>query len=173
MTAHADVLTAIDRLDIAEAVGGIMLHLDMRQWGTVASYLLPEVTTDYTSVHGRGVVQCTREELVEGWSLRLPGFDATQHTVTQISITATGADSAATVSNLRAAHWVDGRCWAFVGSYHHTLRKVEEGWRIASIRIAMTQEEGDRGVWEAAVVRMAERAGMTVDEVNAIGRRDA
>lgn len=158
-----------DRLEIIDAVGGSMLHLDLKDWRRVLDYLMPQVTTDYTSVFGGDPVTCTRESLVEGWSSRLPGFDATQHTVTQTSVSGSST-RATTVSNLRAAHWVDGRIWAFGGTYHHELVKTSDGWRISSIRIKMAYEEGDRSVRLEALDRMTRRAGIPLDELTVLGR---
>jgi hypothetical protein len=162
-------LSAADRLDVAEAVGGIMLLVDMKDWDAILDHLLPEVATDYTSVFGGDPVTCSREDLLRGWSSRLPGFDATQHTVTQICVRGSGSQ-ATTLSNLRAAHWIDGRIWAFGGSYHHTLSKIDNRWRIGSLRIAMYYEEGDRAVRAQAVERMAAQLGSSVDDVTVIGR---
>jgi hypothetical protein len=162
-------LSAADRLDIADAVGGIMLLVDMKDWAAILGHLLPDVTTDYTSVFGGEPVSCSREDLVRGWSSRLPGFDATQHTVTQVCVRGSGSQ-ATTVSNLRAAHWIEGRIWAFGGTYHHTLTRTDHGWRIGSLRIAMYYEEGDRAVRAQAIERMAAKLGSTVDDLTLIGR---
>ncbi len=43
-------LSAIDRLDVVEAVGGILLHVDGRDWDKAKALLLRQVTTDCTSV---------------------------------------------------------------------------------------------------------------------------
>lgn len=169
MTGAAAMLSADDRLDIVEVVGAVMLHLDRKDWDSVREALLPDVTTDYTSVFGGDPVTCSRDDLVRGWSLRMPGFNATQHTVTQVCVVGRG-DAATTVSNLRAAHWVDGRVWAFGGSYHHTLRRTPDGWRVGSLRIVMTYEEGSRDVRAAALRRGAEASGTSTEEISLVGR---
>src|ERR1700712_5679699 len=123
MTGNEAALTADDRLDIIAAVGGNQLNVDLRRWDKVVEFMAPEVTTDYSSVFPGETTTKTGQALVDGWASRLPGFDATQHFVTQSQITGSG-DSAQSMSNLRASHWIDGRIWAFGGAYHHTLRKI-------------------------------------------------
>lgn len=162
-------LSAEDRLDIMDAVGGIMLHVDVKDWEKVRSYLMPEVSMDHTSVFGGDPVTCDSDAFVQGLRSRLPGFDATQHTVTQICVSG-GGDHAVTISNLRAAHWIESDIWAFGGAYRHTLTRTAEGWRIASLAIEMHYEEGDRAVRTAAVERMSARLGMSVEELTVIGR---
>ena len=162
-------LSAEDRLDIMDAVGGIMLQVDVKDWDKVRRYLMPEVSTDYTSIFGGDPVTCDSDVFVQGLRSRLPGFDATQHIVTQISVSGSG-DHAMTISNLRAAHWIESDIWAFGGAYRHTLTRTAEGWRIASLAIEMHYEEGDRAVRDAAVERMSARLGMSVEELTVIGR---
>jgi hypothetical protein len=43
-------LTNEDKTAIAEAVAGIGLHADLREWDRVKSYFATRVTTDYTSL---------------------------------------------------------------------------------------------------------------------------
>ena len=160
---------ADDRLEIAEAVGGIMFHVDRRDWETAVSYLLPEVTTDYTSIFGGNPVRCSREELAEGWRTRLSGFDSKQHTVTQVLVEGSGT-RASTVSNPRAFHWFDSDIWAFGGSYYHTLKKFDDSWLVGSLRVQMNCEVGDRSVRVAARRRMADQLGVSIDDVMLIGR---
>ncbi|TIX56313.1 MAG: hypothetical protein E5V25_28305, partial [Mesorhizobium sp.] len=75
-------LTIEDKTAIAEAVAGIGLYADLREWNRVRSYFAARVTTDYTSLFGGEVATSDRDALIAQWQGLLPGFDATQHLIT-------------------------------------------------------------------------------------------
>ncbi|WP_352906969.1 nuclear transport factor 2 family protein [Mesorhizobium sp. M0816] len=142
-----------DRIAIAEAIAGIGLYADLREWDRVRSYFAARVTTDYTSLFGGEVTTSGRDALIAQWQGLLPGFDATQHLITNITVE--GADNGAVArSHVRAAHWIGSRFWTVGGSYLHRLVRTPEGWRVNAIAIHRLYEEGDRAVLAAAADRV-------------------
>ncbi|TIX03365.1 MAG: nuclear transport factor 2 family protein [Mesorhizobium sp.] len=103
-------LTIEDKTAIAEAVAGIGLYADLREWNRVRSYFAARVTTDYTSLFGGEVATSDRDALIAQWQGLLPGFDATQHLITNIVVEGAGNDAVAR-SHVRATHWFDTRFW--------------------------------------------------------------
>lgn len=150
----AAALTAKDRIAIAEAVAGIGLYADLRQWNRVKSYFAARVTTDYTSLFGGEVATSDRDALVAQWQGLLPGFDATQHVITNIVVEGTDNDAIAH-SHVRATHWIDTRFWTVGASYLHRLVRTPEGWRVSAISIRRLYEEGDRAVLAVAADRVS------------------
>ncbi|AZO67918.1 MULTISPECIES: nuclear transport factor 2 family protein [unclassified Mesorhizobium] len=146
-------LTLEDRTAIAEAVAGIGLYADLREWNQVKSYFAARVMTDYTSLFGGEVATSDRDALIAQWQDLLPGFDATQHLITNIVVEGAGNDAVAR-SHVRATHWIDTRFWTVGASYLHRLVRTPEGWRVSAISIHRLYEEGDRAVLTAAADRV-------------------
>jgi hypothetical protein len=144
-TQSTAALTVEDRTAIAEAVAGIGLYADLREWNRVKSYLAARVTTDYTSLFGGEVATSDRDSLMAQWQDLLPGFDATQHLITNIVVEG-------------ASHWIDARFWTVGASYLHRLVRTPEGWRVSAIAIRRLYEEGDRAVLTAAADRVSAAA---------------
>ncbi|RWP41367.1 MAG: nuclear transport factor 2 family protein [Mesorhizobium sp.] len=88
-------LTSEDKAAIAEAVAGIGLYADLREWDRVKSYFTTRVTTDYTSLFGGEAATSDRDALIAQWQGLLPGFDATQHLITNIVVEGAGNDAVA------------------------------------------------------------------------------
>ncbi|TIT20008.1 MAG: nuclear transport factor 2 family protein [Mesorhizobium sp.] len=151
-SASGDALTVEDRIAIAEAVAGIGLYADLREWNRVRSYFAARVTTDYTSLFGGEATTSDRDALIALWQGLLPGFDATQHLITNITVEGAGNDAVAR-SHVRATHWIGGRFWTVGGSYLHRLVRTPEGWRVNAIAIHRLYEEGDRAVLAAGADR--------------------
>ncbi|UVC12800.1 nuclear transport factor 2 family protein [Mesorhizobium onobrychidis] len=149
----AAALTVEDRNAIAEAVAGVGLYADLREWNRVKSCLAARVTTDYTSLFGGEVATSDRDALIARWQGLLPGFDATQHLITNIVVEGAGNDAIAR-SHVRATHWIDTRFWTVGASYLHRLVRTPEGWRVSAIAIRRLYEEGDRAVLAAAADRV-------------------
>ncbi|MER9231205.1 nuclear transport factor 2 family protein [Mesorhizobium sp. M0622] len=157
LSASGDALTAEDRIAIAEAISGIGLYADLREWGRVKSYFAALVTTDYTSLFGGEVAISDRDALIAQWQGLLPGFDATQHLITNITVDG-GDNNAVARSHVRATHWIGARFWTVGASYLHRLVRTPEGWRVNAISIRPLYEEGDRAVLAAAADRANAKA---------------
>lgn len=147
--AQSAPLSAADRLEIAEAVAGVGLYADLRDWARVERLLAPEVTTDYVSLFGGTVSTTEASALVAQWRSVLPGFDATQHLISNLSIQGDG-DHAQVTSHVRATHWLGERSWTVGGVYTHRLIRREGGWRVDFIRLHRLYEEGDREILSLA-----------------------
>ncbi|AZO00128.1 nuclear transport factor 2 family protein [Mesorhizobium sp. M9A.F.Ca.ET.002.03.1.2] len=156
LSASRAALTVEDRVAIAEAVAGIGLYADLREWNRVRSYFAARVTTDYTSLFGGEVATSDRDALIAQWQSLLPGFDATQHVITNIVVEGTENDAIAR-SHVRATHWIGARFWTVGASYLHRLVRTSEGWRVRAIAIHRLYEEGDRAVLVTAADRVNAR----------------
>ncbi|TIL57413.1 MAG: nuclear transport factor 2 family protein [Mesorhizobium sp.] len=125
----------------------------LSEWDRVKSYFTTRVTTDYSSLFGGEAATSDRDALIAQWQGLLPGFDATQHLITNIVVEGAGNDAVAR-SHVRAIHWIDTRFWTVGASYLHRLVRTPEGWRVSAISIHRLYEEGDRAVLAAAADRV-------------------
>jgi SnoaL-like domain len=126
----------------------------MRDWDRVLRLLADQVTTDYTSLFGGAASTVPRADVVAQWRSALEGFDATQHQITNVTVTGSGAEASA-LSHVRATHWIDGKFWTVSGVYTHRLARAADGWRVTYMAIQRLYEEGDRSVFEHAANRPA------------------
>lgn len=157
--AQSAPLSAADRLEIAEAVVGVGLYADLRDWNRVERLLAPEVTTDYVSLFGGSVTTSRASDLVAQWRSVLSGLDATQHLISNLSIQGDG-DCAQVTSHVLARHWLGERSWTVGGVYTHRLIRREGGWRVDFIGLRRLYEEGDREIISLA----ADRVGLADGE---------
>lgn len=150
--AQPSPLTAEDGLAVSETVTGVGLFADLRQWDRVGTLLADEVTTDYVSVFGGAPATVSRADLLEQWRATLGGLDATQHQITNVTVSPDGAGAIA-LSHVRAVHWFEGRSWTLGGVYTHRLLRGPAGWQVSAMAIQRLYEEGDRGILAAAAAR--------------------
>ena len=155
-------LSAVDMHVITQAVTGIGLYSDLRQWAQVAELLADEVMLDYTSLFGGKAAASSRGETIDQMRATLQGFDATQHLIGNVQVTAVNADEATTVSHVRATHLIDDRFWVVAGVYSHRLARTPDGWNVTYQRFQRLYEEGSRSALRDAAARAAQTSDSVV-----------
>lgn len=143
-SAAAIPLGADDQVAITQAVTGVGLFADLRDWSRVGALLADEVTSDYVSVFGGAPATTSRELLVDQWRATFTGFEVTKHQITNVVVTPNPDGTATALSHVRASHWVDGRSWVLGGVYTHHLARGADGWQVTYMRIDRLYEEGAR-----------------------------
>lgn len=151
--AMAQKPTLEDRAAIIDVITDTAAGADRHQWDRVRAALADTVTLDYTSLWGGAPSTLSAEDVVEQWSGLLPGFDATQHLVTNHAISTTAADAAAAEADFQAAHRLGGEMWILMGRYRYELVKRDGSWRITRLVMTWTHETGDRGLLKKAAAR--------------------
>jgi ketosteroid isomerase-like protein len=132
----AAVRELADRQAIADVIVAYCEHFDANQPEAVAALFTEDATIDYgpelpTIVGGPAEIAA---RIAPGLEQR---FAATSHHVSNLRIEFDGPDEARSVSYVYAWHRYvddspDGELW---GRYRHALRRTEDGWRIASLRL--------------------------------------
>jgi ketosteroid isomerase-like protein len=143
-----------NKIAISEVVTGVGLYVDLRDWLRVQSMFASTVITDYTSLFQGAEQKSSNAALVRQWQTMLPGFDATQHLITNLAITGSG-DTATVLSHVRATHWIETRLWTIGGTYTHHLIRSADGWKITYMKIDRRYEEGNRTVLKEATERVS------------------
>ena len=143
-----------DRAAIIEVVNAIATLADLKQWSRLKQLLAEEVTVDYTSLFAGEIQNITSNQLISQWQSVLPGFDATQHTITNHHIII-DANKATAIAYVRATHKLNNELWIVSGYYIDELIKTDTGWKIKAIQYNAMYEEGDRSLLEKAVARVA------------------
>ena len=145
-----------DRIAITDVVNSMGTLADLGQYDQLQQLFTDEVTVDYTSLFPGEVQNISSEQLMTQWQSTLPGFDATQHMITNHQITVDG-DEATAVAYVRATHKLGDAMWVVGGYYVDELVRTDEGWKLKAIQYNALYEEGDRSLVEQAAARVAER----------------
>lgn len=147
-------LTAIDRARIETRVEAVAVLVDLQAFGALKPRFADMLQLDYSSLFGGEVEQLSSADLMARWSGLVPGFDATRHALSDIEVELDGdtADASAAVT---ASHWLDGVIWRVSGRYVFRFAREEGDWRITEMAFLLQKEEGDRGLIERALARMA------------------
>jgi hypothetical protein len=127
--------------------------VDLRDFDAALRLFAARVQVDYTSLWGGTVADMAREELIAAWRGLVPGFDATWHELGDISVDVQGGRARASCA-VAARHWIGSELWLPKGRYEFELVR-EDAWRIASMRLVMSEELGDRGLVARAQARLA------------------
>lgn len=141
-----------DRAEVIEITSRIGIAADLGDWDAVRACFAGEVRVDYTSLNGGEPATVRADDLIAGWRGVLPGFEATQHVVSNHQVTLAG-DAAECRSHFVATHRIGADVWRLGGHYHHRLSRQTGGWRVTEMTMTWTWEEGDRGLVQRAASR--------------------
>ena len=151
-----------DRSAITDVVNSMGTLADLGQYDRLQQLFTDEVTVDYTSLFPGEVQNISSEQLMTQWQSTLPGFDATQHMITNHQITVNG-DEATAVAYVRATHKLGNEMWVALkdtashmgGYYVDELVRTDEGWKLKAIQYNALYESGNRSLIEKAAAKVA------------------
>lgn len=144
-----------DRTLIQETILKYATAADTRDWDLLKSILTEEINMDFTTAGGPAMT-LSSDAYVGQVTALIPGFDVTQHQLTNFVIHIQG-DTATTTVYMQAQHFVsDGTNQidrAVGGYYNHTLKKIDGQWKISSLKLTATWGRGDMRAFEIASQR--------------------
>lgn len=135
-----------DRVAIGDVIACIGLHANQGEWDELEALLMPELTTDYTSLFGGSPVTEPREEFIRGVRDSMPLYDAAQHLFATNYVRLRDPDHACARSYARVTHRVGDGIWVIGGLYSHELTRTSDGWRASHVKFTLAFEEGDRSL---------------------------
>jgi hypothetical protein len=142
---------------VADAVVRFLLALDDHQWARVEAALDETVNRDYSSLFGGEPDTIAGSALVADWRTSLTGLDSHQHLTGPAVVDLNGEEASADV-HVVGTHVLDGHPgspWVVGGTYRFGLRRREERWRIAAIKLDTRWQSGDATILEHAAKRRA------------------
>ena len=145
-----------DRIAITDVVNSMGTLADLGQYDRLQQLFTDEVTVDYTSLFPGEVQNISSEQLMTQWQSTLPGFDATQHLITNHQIEVSG-DEATAIAYVRATHKLGDAMWVVGGYYVDELVRTDEGWKLQAIQYNALYEEGNRSLVEQAAANVSDR----------------
>ena len=106
---------------IEQQVRKLFEGADERNWQKSASAMSNEVLLDYSSMTGNAATLLKPEQIMAAWAAFLPGFDRTNHLLSNFTIKTNGL-TAEVHYNGKADHFLNGEVWTVNGTYD-TKRK--------------------------------------------------
>ena len=151
-----------DKADIQDTILKYAWGIDSRDWALFRSIFADELTMDFSSYSGVPGSRMSADDWVAGCRSLLPGFDATQHVLTNFMIDVEG-DSATAIVYMKAEHFIANslgdNSHTLGGYYTHKLMREGEQWKIHATTLTVLWSRGNRQVYELARQRVAEGAG--------------
>jgi hypothetical protein len=156
-----DVLKELaDRMAITDLIHRYASGIDMRDWALYRSIFADEVFMDFSSYSGAPGTKMGADDWVAGCQRMLPGFDATQHSLTNFVYDIRDDEATVTVY-MQAEHFIAntlGDASHTLGGYYlHRLRRGGDGWRIHATTLTVLWSRGNRHVYQLAAERVAAR----------------
>lgn len=152
-----DLQSLIDHHQIIEAINNVAICADLGKWDKLVSEVFAaEVTVDYSSLFGGEAQIMQAKDLVAGWQSVLPGFEATQHLLSNHQVALNG-DRARALAYVRAYHYLPNRTggstWVVGGYYDYELVREQTGWRVCKIKLNLQYTEGNQNLINIAQQR--------------------
>ncbi len=137
-----------------DAVTGLFIATDQKNWQQVAHTFYKEVVLDYASMNGNPATKLTPEQIVAAWKTILPGFEHTHHQIGNY-ITKIEGQKASFFCYGTATHFLPdekGNLWTVVGSYDFELIQLEnKEWKITSMKFNYKYQDGNTSLPEKAM----------------------
>jgi SnoaL-like domain len=140
------------RGEVADAVARFLLALDDHEWDRVEAALDETVNRDYTSLFGGEPDAIAGSALVAEWRGVLTALDSHQHLTGPAVVELDGEEASGDV-HVIATHVLEGdpgSPWVVGGTYRFALRRREERWRIAAIKLDTHWQTGNAAILERA-----------------------
>ncbi|MEG1616865.1 MAG: nuclear transport factor 2 family protein [Bacteroidales bacterium] len=113
----------------------IIKAIDLRDWEIAKGFLADQITMDYASFTKEAPHTVTSEELIDSWKALLPGFDHTQHQLSNF-LCYEEVDLAHIQCYVSALHFIADQpdpLWTVIGTYDIKMyRDIHFKWRITS-----------------------------------------
>lgn len=144
----------IDRMEITDVINRYATGVDLRDWDLFGAIFDDEVLIDFESFDKTPARKMTRDEWVAAVRSLLPGFDSTQHVLTNHVFQMEKEKGVITVY-MKAEHFFDGDSITLGGYYTHTLRHNGSNWRITATKLTVTWSRGNQNLFRKARKRLA------------------
>jgi ketosteroid isomerase-like protein len=144
-----------DEAAITTIIESVATLADTKNFEDLEKLYEDEVTVDYSSLNGGELELLSAQALMTQWAAVLPGFDLTRHQLSEIKVSVEG-DVALASAMVRADHYLGEFFWQVSGSYHYTLKRNQNSWRISNHTFKLKAEKGTRDVFTYAMANAKE-----------------
>lgn len=145
--------STIERSAIEETLSRLLFAVDRRNFELAEQQLAEEVELDYTSLFGGSVQKLRSGAVIDQWKGVLPLLKTTQHMLSNVMVDVKDG-SARCTSYVQALHYLPyaegGNTWTLYGYYDHELIKQGDCWKITSMKLTATHQEGNTSLMSIA-----------------------
>ena len=142
-----------DQQNITTTITKVFVHTDQKDWSGVEAQFNNQVLLDYSSMTGADAVTISPNEITTGWKTVLPGFTHTHHQIGNF-ITTINGNTAHAFCYGTATHYLEdenGNIWTVVGSYDFDLEKIQDTWKITSMKFNYKYQSGNTKLIQKAI----------------------
>lgn len=142
---------------IEQQIRSLFEGADERNWQKSASVMSNNVLLDYSSMTGNAATLLTPEEIMTAWASFLPGFDRTNHQLSDFTINTNGLTALAHYRG-KADHFLNGEVWTVDGTYDTKLVCTNNNnWLIIEHKFNLEAQTGNTSLPQSAVQKMGNR----------------
>ncbi len=165
-------LSAAEIATIKSMVANVGAYADAGNFESLETLFNDEVRVDYTSLAGGEPELKSANSLMSDWANVLPGFDATRHEVSNITVFAEEAWIVAT-ADVVASHFLEAECWLVKGSYRYLFAVSEGRWKIFATTLNLEQQSGNAAIVQQAISNASENpvSYLTRQQTRSVVRR--
>ena len=142
--------------NITEIIAKLFLSADERDWETTLGIFDEVVLLDYTSMTRGEPAMLDREDIVAAWKSFLPGFDSTDHQLSDFDVKIED-DRAEAVFFGHAEHFICDEIWIVEGDYETELVRKNDGWLINKLKLNLSKQDGNLELPKLAGERIARK----------------
>lgn len=132
----------METANILPVIQAVFRGADERDWATVEQSFAPQVVYDYTSMVGGQPLTLTPSAITDMWKQFLPGFDKTEHRISDFIFTNEG-DAVTVHFSGHATHVIDNAVWTVEGNYETRLSRNRDKWQLTFFKFNLQRQEGD------------------------------
>lgn len=141
---------------ITDTIQTLFKATDDIDWELVKSTFDDQIVLDYSSMGGGRPSTLTPDQVVRAWSFFLPGFDKTNHQLSDMKVEINGVDALATYRGY-AEHFIGNEIWVVEGNYETRLVKKQNRWLIISQKMNFIRQSGNRKLPDVAAARLSRK----------------
>ena len=142
-----------DKAGIQALILNYAWGINSRNWALFRSIFDDEIEMDFSSFNGTPAARMRADGWVAACQALLPGFDATQHVLTNFMIELED-DTATAIVYMKAEHFIADQLGnsshTLGGHYTHRLKRTGDGWKIHATTLNVTWSRGNRQVYDMA-----------------------
>ncbi|NKQ57219.1 nuclear transport factor 2 family protein [Amycolatopsis sp. K13G38] len=147
------ISTEVDWIEICQTRYRLAAAIDGRDWDLARAVVDTQVELDYSSYASERVPgRVPAEEWIAYLATLFPGFDATQHSLSNPVVELAG-DAAGSTMAMTAEHLLDGCRFTIGGRYEDAYRRRDGRWRLTATRLVVRWVHGDAAIMPLALER--------------------
>lgn len=139
-----------------QAVTNLFVATDQHNWTLVEQIFNQEVVLDYSSMNSNPAATLTPQEITSVWKTILPGFEHTHHQIGNFIWEENGNKATVFCYGTATHYLIDekGNTWTVVGSYDFELIKIDNEWKITSMKFNFKYQDGNTSLPQKAMNKL-------------------